>query len=545
MTGKTTHYGEDLQKAVLAGVEELAKAVSCTLGPKGRNVIIPASIEGAVPHITKDGVTVAKSISFSDEMKNAGAALVKDVASRVVEEAGDGTTTSVVLAARLIKDGYKYVNLGYSSVLLKRGMDIAVNDIVGEIKKFARPIGEDIDKIRNVATLSANNDPEIGNIIAEAMQSVGKDGIITVETGTGVGEMRIRKTEGMMFDKGWLAPIFVTDADKMEASYQNPNILIVDDNINSSRDILEILRWSLEQNRPLVIIANDVAGDALQALLLNRMRSNVAVLPIKAPMFGDNRTEKLEDIAVMTGGIVVSPKAGMKLASFDPAWLGTCEKITAGKDSTLILNGKGDPEMIEAKASLIRNQIAECEDEWDREQLQKRLAALTGGAAVIEVNAISEVEMKEKKDRVDDALAATRAAIQEGIVDGGGCTFVWIAENLKRDYENDLPMDFEDMKQGYFLVINALYEPLKTICKNAGVNADSVLEMVSGKANPNGIMEDGLIYDALTNSYLTDNSKIIDPAKVLRSAIENAVSVASTLITTECIVVNEPVESSK
>lgn len=540
MTGKTTHYGEDLQKAVLAGVEELAKAVSCTLGPKGRNVIIPASIEGAIPHITKDGVTVAKSISFSDEIKNAGAALVKDVAARVVEEAGDGTTTSVVLAARLIKEGYKFVNLGYSPVLLKRGMDMAVKDIVKEIARYARPVGEDINQIRNVATLSANNDPEIGDIIAEAIQAVGRDGIITVETGTGVGEMKIRKTEGMMFDKGWLAPIFVTDADRMEASYQNPNILIVDDNINSSRDILEILRWSLEQNRPLVVIANDIAGDALQALLLNRMRSNVAVLPIKAPMFGENRTEKLEDIAIMTGGIVVSPKAGMKLSSFDPEWLGTCEKITSGKDSTLILNGKGNPDMIEAKASLIRNQIAECDDEWDREQLQKRLAALTGGAAVIEVNAISEVEMKERKDRVDDALAATKAAIQEGIVDGGGCTFAWIADDLKRRYNDDLPMDYMDMNQGYFIVINALYEPLKTICKNAGVNADSVLEMVCGRNNPNGVMEDGVIYDALSNSYLTDNSKIIDPAKVLRSAIENAESIASTLITTECIVINEP-----
>lgn len=540
MTGKTTHYGEDLQKAVLAGVEELAKAVSCTLGPKGRNVIIPASIEGAVPHITKDGVTVAKSISFSDEMKNAGAALVKDVAARVVEEAGDGTTTSVVLAARLIKEGYKFVNLGYSPVLLKRGMDMAVKDIVKEIARYARPVGENIKQIRNVATLSANNDPEIGCIIADAMQVVGRDGIITVETGTGVGEMKIRKTEGMMFDKGWLAPIFITDADRMEASYQNPNILIVDDNINSSRDILEILRWSLEQNRPLVVIANDIAGDALQALLLNRMRSNVAVLPIKAPMFGENRTEKLEDIAIMTGGTVVSPKAGMKLSSFDPEWLGTCEKITSGKDSTLILNGKGNPDMIEAKASLIRNQIAECDDEWDREQLQKRLAALTGGAAVIEVNAISEVEMKEKKDRVDDALAATKAAIQEGIVDGGGCTFAWIADDLKRRYNDDLPMDYMDMNQGYFIVINALYEPLKTICKNAGVNVDSVLERICGRSNPNRMVENRMVYDALSGSFFADNDKIIDPAKVLRSAIENAESIASTLITTECIVINEP-----
>lgn len=522
-------FGRACHEGLMAGVDALAEAVGSTLGPKGRNVIIPNKF--GTPHITKDGVTVAKAIAFKDEMKNAGAQLVKDVASKAAEEAGDGTTTATILTQAILQDGFKHITAGVNPVFLKKGMEKAVKDVVTEIEHHSQEVGDDWEKIRQVATISANNDKAIGDTITEALQLVKKDGLVTVEMGSTSGDVNIRFTEGMQIDKGWLQQLFVTDVEKMEASYNNVNILIVDDTINTAKDLVGIIQWSMQDNKPLVVIAHDITGDALQTLLINRLKANLAVLPIKAPNFGEGRTEILEDIAILTGGVVVSPKMGMKLSQFAETWVGRAGKVTSTKDTTLFIDPCGEKVAIEARIETLKGQIARETEEWDKEQLQKRLSKLAGGAAVIEVGGMSEVEMKEKKDRVDDALAATRAAIEEGIVAGGGSTFAKIAYNLKkRDLGDDLLCGSEE-RIGYNVIISSIEKPLLRICENAGVAGLVVL---------NKVQDSPLGFNALTEQY-TDliEDGIIDPAKVLRVALQNAASVATTLLTTSCIICEE------
>lgn len=531
MEGKIIITGKEVVEGLQKGVNALADAVGSTLGPKGRNVIIPPTV--GTPHVTKDGVTVAKSICFADEVENAGAQLVKDVASKAADEAGDGTTTATVLTQAIVNEGFKQLAAGVNPIFLKRGMDKAVKDVVAEIEKTATPIGDDFDKVLSVATISANNDPEIGKIVTEAMKQVKRDGIVTVEAGQGNGEMSIEYTEGMQIDKGYLANLFVTDTEKMTATYQNPNILIVDDIINTAKDLVDILTFSIQQqNKPLVILAHDVTGDALQMLLLNRLKANITALAIKAPNFGEGRTQILEDIAVLTGGVVVNPKMGMKLSQFDPVWFGSCAKVESTKDTTSFVDGRGTEGAIEARCQQIKNLIENTEDQWDKEQLQKRLSKLAGGAAIISVNAMSEVEMKEKKDRVDDALAATRAAVQEGIVIGGGCTFAKIAKHLAETSQIATETGSEE-GIGYNLILSSIRKPILKICNNAGISGEVVLNTVQALPGNEG-------YNALTDKYENlMESGVIDPAKVLRVALQNAASVAGTLLTTSCIVVND------
>lgn len=522
-------FGRACHEGLMAGVDALAEAVGSTLGPKGRNVIIPNKF--GTPHITKDGVTVAKAIAFKDEMKNAGAQLVKDVASKAAEEAGDGTTTATVLTQAILTEGFKHITAGVNPVFLKKGMDKAVKDVVRAIEYLSQEVGDDWEKIRQVATISANNDKAIGDIITEALQLVKKDGLVTVEMGSTSGDVNIRFTEGMQIDKGWLQQLFVTDVEKMEASYNNVNILIVDDTINTAKDLVGIIQWSMQDNKPLVVIAHDITGDALQTLLINRLKANLAVLPIKAPNFGEGRTEILEDIAILTGGVVVSPKMGMKLSQFAETWVGRAGRVTSTKDTTLFIDPCGEKIAIGARVEALKGQIARETEEWDKEQLQKRLSKLAGGAAVIEVGGMSEVEMKEKKDRVDDALAATRAAIEEGIVAGGGSTFAKIAYTLKgANLRDDLLCGSEE-RIGYDVIISSIEKPLLRICENAGVPGLVVL---------NKVQDSPLGFNALTEQY-TDliEDGIIDPAKVLRVALQNAASVATTLLTTSCIICEE------
>lgn len=522
-------FGRACHEGLMAGVDALAEAVGSTLGPKGRNVIIPNKF--GTPHITKDGVTVAKAIAFKDEMKNAGAQLVKDVASKAAEEAGDGTTTATILTQAILQEGFKHITAGVNPVFLKKGMEKAVKDVVKAIEYHSQEVGDDWEKIRQVATISANNDKAIGDTITEALQLVKKDGLVTVEMGSTSGDVNIRFTEGMQIDKGWLQQLFVTDVEKMEASYNNVNILIVDDTINTAKDLVGIIQWSMQDNKPLVVIAHDITGDALQTLLINRLKANLAVLPVKAPNFGEGRTEILEDIAILTGGVVVSPKMGMKLSQFAETWVGQAGKVTSTKDTTLFIDPCGEKVAIEARIESLKGQIARETEEWDKEQLQKRLSKLAGGAAVIEVGGMSEVEMKEKKDRVDDALAATRAAIEEGIVAGGGSTFAKIAYNLKGANLGDDLLCGSEERIGYNVIISSIEKPLLRICENAGVAGLVVL---------NKVQDSPLGFNALTEQY-TDliEDGIIDPAKVLRVALQNAASVATTLLTTSCIICEE------
>ena len=529
---KEIFFGRTCHEGLMTGVNALAEAVGSTLGPKGRNVIIPNKF--GTPHITKDGVTVAKAITFKDEMKNAGAQLVKDVASKAAEEAGDGTTTATILTQAILTEGFKHTSAGINPVFLKRGMEKAVKDVVSHIENLAQEVGDDWSKIKQVATISANNDDAIGGIITEALQLVKKDGLVTVEMGSTSGDINIRFTEGMQIEKGWLQPLFVTDPEKMEASYNNVNILIVDDAINTAKDLVGIIQWSMQDNKPLVVIAHDITGDALQTLLLNRLKANLAVLPVKAPNFGEGRTEILEDIAILTGGVVVSPKMGMKLSQFEPTWVGQAGKVTSTKDTTLFIDPCGEKIAIGARVEHLKNMIARETEEWDKEQLQKRLSKLAGGAAIIEVGGMSEVEMKEKKDRVDDALAATRAAIEEGIVPGGGSTFAKIAYALKTASPSEGMETGSEERVGYDVIISSIEKPLLRICDNAGVSGQVIL---------NKVQETELGYNALTDT-LTNliEEGIIDPAKVLRVALQNAASVAITLLTTSCIICDETVE---
>ena len=522
-------FNLDARDSLKKGVDALSNAVKVTLGPKGRNVIIEKSY--GAPHITKDGVSVAKEIELQDPVENMGAQLVKEVASKTNDLAGDGTTTATVLAQAIVAAGLKNVIAGANPMDLKRGIDKAVATVVESLKSQSQQVGDSIEKIQQVASISANNDNTIGTLIAEAMAKVKKEGVITVEDAKGI-ETHVDVVEGMQFDRGYISPYFVTNTEKMEAVYENPFILIYDKKISVMKDLLPILEKSLQTGRPLLIIAEDIDSEALATLVVNRLRGSLKVVAVKAPGFGDRRKEMLEDIAILTGGTVITEEKGYRLEDATLAELGTADKITVTKDNTTIVNGQGAKENIEARANQIKAQIATTTSDYDREKLQERLAKIAGGVAVIYVGAASEVEMKEKKDRVEDALNATRAAIEEGIIPGGGVGFIRAIssiENLKG--END------DQTTGIAIIKRALEEPLRQIVENAGLEGSVVVNKVREGEGDFG-------FNARTETY--ENllkTGVIDPVKVSRVALENAASIASMLLTTECVISNHKEEN--
>ena len=522
-------FNLDARDSLKKGVDALSNAVKVTLGPKGRNVIIEKSY--GAPHITKDGVSVAKEIELQDPVENMGAQLVKEVASKTNDLAGDGTTTATVLAQAIVAAGLKNVIAGANPMDLKRGIDKAVATVVESLKSQSQQVGDSIEKIQQVASISANNDNTIGTLIAEAMAKVKKEGVITVEDAKGI-ETHVDVVEGMQFDRGYISPYFVTNTEKMEAVYENPFILIYDKKISVMKDLLPILEKSLQTGRPLLIIAEDIDSEALATLVVNRLRGSLKVVAVKAPGFGDRRKEMLEDIAILTGGTVITEEKGYRLEDATLAELGTADKITVTKDNTTIVNGQGAKENIEARAAQIKAQIASTTSDYDREKLQERLAKIAGGVAVIYVGAASEVEMKEKKDRVEDALNATRAAIEEGIIPGGGVGFIRAIssiENLKG--END------DQTTGIAIIKRALEEPLRQIVENAGLEGSVVVNKVREGEGDFG-------FNARTETY--ENllkTGVIDPVKVSRVALENAASIASMLLTTECVISNHKEEN--
>ena len=522
-------FNLDARDSLKKGVDALSNAVKVTLGPKGRNVIIEKSY--GAPHITKDGVSVAKEIELQDPVENMGAQLVKEVASKTNDLAGDGTTTATVLAQAIVAAGLKNVIAGANPMDLKRGIDKAVATVVESLKAQSQQVGDSIEKIQQVASISANNDNTIGTLIAEAMAKVKKEGVITVEDAKGI-ETHVDVVEGMQFDRGYISPYFVTNTEKMEAVYENPFILIYDKKISVMKDLLPILEKSLQTGRPLLIIAEDIDSEALATLVVNRLRGSLKVVAVKAPGFGDRRKEMLEDIAILTGGTVITEEKGYRLEDATLAELGTADKITVTKDNTTIVNGQGAKENIEARAAQIKAQIATTTSDYDREKLQERLAKIAGGVAVIYVGAASEVEMKEKKDRVEDALNATRAAIEEGIIPGGGVGFIRAIssiENLKG--END------DQTTGIAIIKRALEEPLRQIVANAGLEGSVVVNKVREGEGDFG-------FNARTETY--ENllkTGVIDPVKVSRVALENAASIASMLLTTECVISNHKEEN--
>lgn len=515
----------DARDQLKKGVDELANAVKVTLGPKGRNVIIEKKF--GAPQITKDGVTVAKEVELSDAYMNTGAQLVKSVASKTGDDAGDGTTTATVLAQSIVNVGLKNVTAGANPMDLKRGIDKAVAKVVECIAAQAETIGADYNKVEQVASVSANNDPEIGKLIADAMRKVSKDGVITIEEAKGT-ETSIDIVEGMQFDRGYLSPYFITDTKKMECVMDNPYILIYDKKISNLKDLLPILEPAVQSGRPLLIIAEDVDSEALTTLVVNRLRAQLKICAVKAPGFGDRRKEMLEDIAILTGGFVISEEKGVKLEQATIEMLGQCEKITVGKDETIIVNGAGDSKAIANRVAQIKSQITTTKSDYDKEKLQERLAKLSGGVAVLYVGAASEVEMKEKKDRVDDALCATRAAIEEGIVPGGGVAYIRAIDVLK-----DMKGDNADETTGIEIIKRAIEEPLRQIVDNAGKEGAVVVQKVlEGKGD--------FGYNARTDVY--ENLKaagVVDPAKVARVALENAASIAGMFLTTECVIVEK------
>ncbi|MGM9746614.1 MAG: chaperonin GroEL [Paludibacteraceae bacterium] len=526
---KEISFNIDARDQLKKGVDELANAVKVTLGPKGRNVIIEKKY--GAPHITKDGVTVAKEIELDDAMQNLGAQLVKEVASKTGDQAGDGTTTATVLAQSIVGVGLKNVTAGANPMDLKRGIDKAVAKVVESIKAQAHEVGADYDKIEQVATISANNDAEIGKLIADAMRKVSKDGVITIEEAKGT-DTDIKVVEGMQFDRGYISPYFVTNTETMEVEMDKPYILIYDKKISNLKELLPILEPAVQSGRPLLIIAEDVDSEALTTLVVNRLRAQLKICAVKAPGFGDRRKEMLEDIAVLTGGVVISEEKGIKLESATLDLLGTAEKVTVNKDNTTIVNGAGDKEQIAARVAQIKAQIANTTSDYDREKLQERLAKLAGGVAVLYVGAASEVEMKEKKDRVDDALSATRAAIEEGIVPGGGVTYIRAIESLE-----GLKAENDDERTGIEIVKRAIEEPLRQIVANAGKEGAVVVQKVcEGKAD--------FGYNARSDKY--ENmfaAGVVDPAKVTRVALENAASIAGMFLTTECVIVEKKEEN--
>lgn len=516
---------EELKK----GVDELADAVKVTLGPKGRNVIIEKKF--GAPHITKDGVTVAKEIELEDPFQNMGAQLVKEVASKTGDDAGDGTTTATVLAQAIVNVGLKNVAAGANPMDLKRGIDKAVAKVVEGIKAQAQEVGDDFEKIESVARISANNDSEIGQLIAEAMKKVKKEGVITVEEAKGT-DTTVDIVEGMQFDRGYISPYFVTNTEKMECEMDTPYILIYDKKISALKDMLPVLEATAQTGRPLLIIAEDVDSEALATLVVNRLRGSLKICAVKAPGFGDRRKEMLEDIAVLTGGVVISEEKGLKLESTTIEMLGRAEKITVNKENTTIVNGMGSKDSIAARVAQIKAKIETTTSDYDREKLQERLAKLAGGVAVLYIGAASEVEMKEKKDRVDDALSATRAAIAEGIVPGGGVAYIRCIPAL-----DGLKGANEDETTGIEIVKRAIEEPLRQITANAGVEGAVVVQKVKDGEGDFG-------YNARTDTY--ENffaAGVIDPAKVTRVALENAASIAGMFLTTECVIADKKEEN--
>ena len=526
MSAKQISFNSDAREKLKDGIDALANAVKVTLGPKGRNVVIQKSF--GAPAITKDGVTVAKEVELDDPVANMGAQMVKEVASKTADAAGDGTTTATVLAQAMVTAGLKNVAAGSNPMDLKRGIDKAVKIVVENLKKQTETIGDDFDKIQQVAAISANNDEEIGKLIASAMKRVSKDGVITVEEAKGT-ETYMDVVEGMQFDRGYLSPYFITDAEKMIADYENPYLLITDKKISNMQDLVPVLEKSLQTGRPLLIIAEDVDSQALGVLVVNRLRAGLKVVAVKAPGFGDRRKAMLEDIAVLTGATVISEEQGYKLENAGLEHLGSCERVTVDKDNTTVVGGKGKSDDIKARVNQIKQQIDATTSDYDREKLQERLAKLSGGVAVLYVGAATEVEMKEKKDRVDDALHATRAAIEEGIVAGGGVALVRTLDSLK-----ELKGDNEDENYGIAIVRKALEAPIRIISENAGVDGSVVFHKVADSKNAFG-------YNARHDRY-EDLKKagIIDPTKVTRIALENAASIAGLVLTTECVINEKP-----
>lgn len=527
---KEIYFDVEAREKLKRGVDALANAVKVTLGPKGRNVVIGKKF--GAPHVTKDGVSVAKEIELKDGVENMGAQMVKEVASKTADIAGDGTTTATVLAQAIITAGMKNVAAGANPMDLKRGIDKAVVEVVRALKAMSKEVGSDNDKIKQIASISANNDETIGALIAEAMKVVGNDGVITVEEAKGT-ETEVKTVEGMQFDRGYLSPYFVTNTEKMIAEMENPYILIYDKKISSMKELLPILEPAVQSGRPLLIIAEDLDGEALTTLVVNRIRGSLKIAAVKAPGFGDRRKAMLEDLAILTGGQVISEEKGFTLENTTLDMLGTAEKIEIDKDNTTIINGTGKKEEIQARVSQIKTHIESSTSDYDKEKLQERLAKLAGGVAVLYVGASTEVEMKEKKDRVDDALAATRAAVEEGIVPGGGVAFIRTLDALEQ-----LKGINEDEDTGIAIVKRAVEEPLRQIVANAGIEGAVILQKVKEGKNDFGFNARTEVYE---NLY---EAGVIDPTKVTRIAIENASSIASMLLTTECVIVDEPEENS-
>ena len=523
---KEIKYNIDARDLLKNGVDKLANAVKVTLGPKGRNVVIEKKF--GAPQITKDGVTVAKEVELEDKFENTGAQLVKSVASKTGDDAGDGTTTATILTQAIVTEGLKNVTAGANPMDLKRGIDKAVAAVVDHIKETAEVVGDNYDKIEQVATVSANNDPEIGKLLADAMRKVSKDGVITIEESKS-RDTSIGVTEGMQFDRGYLSGYFVTDADKMECVMDNPYILIYDKKISNLKDLLPILQPAAESGRPMLIIAEDVDSEALTTLVVNRLRAGLKICAVKAPGFGDRRKAMLEDIATLTGGVVISEEKGLSLDKATLDLCGTCEKATVSKDNTTIVGGAGQKELIADRVAQIKNEIANTKSSYDKEKLQERLAKLAGGVAVLYVGANSEVEMKEKKDRVDDALCATRAAMEEGVVVGGGTTYIRAQKTLE-----NLKGDNADEQTGINIVRRAIEEPLRQIVKNAGGEGAVVVQKVREGEGDFGYNARKDVYEDLRAAG------VIDPAKVERVALENAASIAGMFLTTECFICDKP-----
>ncbi|HTO38981.1 MAG TPA: chaperonin GroEL [Brumimicrobium sp.] len=523
-------FNEKAREGLKNGVDALANAVKVTLGPKGRNVVIGKKF--GAPHVTKDGVTVAKEIELKDEIENMGAQMIKEVASKTGDVAGDGTTTATVLAQAIIKEGLKNVTAGANPMDLKRGIDKAVIAVVEELKRISEAVGDDNEKIKQIATISANNDESIGALIAEAMKVVGNDGVITVEEAKGI-ETEVKTVEGMQFDRGYLSPYFVTNTEKMLTEFESPYILITDKKISSMKELLPVLEPVAQAGRALLIIAEDIDGEALTTLVVNRIRGSLKVAAVKAPGFGDRRKAMLEDIAILTGGTVISDEKGLSLETATLELLGTAEKVDIDKDNTTIVNGAGDKTAIKERVAQIRAQIETSTSDYDKEKMQERLAKLAGGVAVLYVGAASEVEMKEKKDRVDDALAATRAAVEEGVIPGGGVALIRTLDALNKVVGLNA-----DENTGIAIIKRAIEEPLRQIVQNAGGEGAVIVQKVREGKGAFG-------YNARTEVF-EDLMKagVLDPTKVTRTAIENAASISSMLLTTECVIVDEPEEDN-
>lgn len=525
---KEIKFDIEARNQLKAGIDTLANAVKVTLGPKGRNVIVEKKF--GAPHITKDGVTVAKEIELADAYQNTGAQLVKEVASKTGDAAGDGTTTATVLAQAIVSEGLKNVTAGASPIDIKRGIDKAVAKVVESIQNQAEKVGSNYDKIEQVASVSANNDPEIGKLVADAMRKVSKDGVITIEEAKGT-DTTIGVVEGMQFDRGYLSPYFVTDAEKMECVMEKPLILIYDKKISNLKDFLPILEPAVQTGRPLLVIAEDVDSEALATLVVNRLRSQLKICAVKAPGFGERRKDLLEDIAILTGGVVISEDKGLKLDQTTVEMLGSAEKVVVNKDNTTIVNGDGDTKNIHDRIEQIKMQMENTKSQYDLEKLQERLAKLAGGVAVIQVGAATEVEMKERKLRIEDALAATRAAVEEGIVPGGGIALLNVLPTVRAELNNYAG----DAKTGVQIVLRALEEPIRQIALNAGIDGSVIVENIKNAQKP------GYGYDALKGEYVDMIERgIIDPTKVTRSALQNAASVAAMVLTTESLVADIP-----